>query len=501
MSERDAHPFESRLGRGPEEPLTRILEKRVDGMLRQFPAEIAMDMAHTVMLAEQGILSRDDATSILSVLRELEAGGPDALPIDRGRSTLFWNVEKLLIDRLGENVGGRMHTGRSHNDILPTISRLTARDRTVELLEKIVDLQESCLAVAAAHVRSVMPGYTSLQHGQPWTFGHYMSGWSYALERDFSRVEHAFETTNQSPLGASALAGTSWPLDRARTADLLGFDDVMVHSRDAGFATKDYVAETLAAISILMSNIASVSTDLYVWSSFEFGMVELADGYSGSSSFMPQKKNPWAVDWARGAAGNAIGYLASSLGAMKGATSTDGSAQTYPEAPLANAFDDAVDYLELISGAIATMTIRTDVMRARATAGWTTASNLADTIVRETGISFRSAHGIVARIVRDAVRDGVSPVGVTSAMVDVAAEAALGRRLEIPDDVIVDALDAERFLDSRVTVGSVNPLEVERMLGESRSQVANERDRLERRRSRLAAAARKLDQAVVSYVG
>lgn len=498
MAAKDRHPFEARLGAWPAERLAKILAKRVDRMLVFFPAQLEMDMAHTVMLAEQDILSRDDAARILEVLVEIRDGGPESLHIESVRSTLFWYVEATLIDRLGEQLGGRMHTGRSHNDIQPTISRMTARSELLGLLDILLRLRTTTLDVAAAHTKTVMPGYTSLQHGQPWTFGHYLSGWADAFERDFGRLVHGFGTTDLSPLGASALAGTSWPLDRERVAHLLGFGDVIVNSRDAGFGTKDYVAEILAAVSILMINLGTLCSDLYLWSSFEFGMVELDGGYSGSSSMMPQKKNPWAVDWARGAAGNAIGHFASSLGAMKGASSTDGSAQDFPETPLAESLETAADYLDLIDGVLATLDVKAEVMAERAGTNWTTASNLADTIVREAGLSFREAHGIVGRLVRSAMSAGRVPRETTTTSLDEAAVDIIGRPLGLTEQTIRTALDPMEFLSTRVTIGSVNPKEVRRMIARSRVRLRRDRRWHEERAKVLARARIELDDAVLS---
>lgn len=490
------HPFEARLGKWPDPRLGRILDKRVAKQLDFFPAQVEMDQAHTVMLIEQGILSAADGASILRVLRDLEAGGRDTLPIEPGRSSLFWYVEAALVERLGEHVGGRMHTGRSHNDIMPTVSRITARRRVLDLVTAVLDVETALLDLAEANVETIMPGYTALQHGQPWTFGHYAVGWSYAFGRDVDRLEAAFAHTNRSSLGASALAGTSWPLDRARTAVLLGFDGVMVNSRDAGFGTRDYVAEILAAIGIAMSNLNALCEDLYLWSSWEFSLIELGDGFSGTSSFMPQKKNAWAFDWVRGAAGNAIAGYGSALAALRGASSTDGSLQDYPEQPLSGALESATDCFALIAGALASIRLRTDVMADRARSNWATASNLAETIAREAGLSFREAHGIVGSVVRTAVEAGITPQDLTGAAVDAAARAIVGRPLDLGDAVVREALDPVRFIETRATSGSVNPAEVRHMIADRREALAAEAAWLRGRRDREREARRALDLEV-----
>jgi argininosuccinate lyase len=501
MTDPQRHPFEGRLGRWPDDRLKVILAKRVEGQLRYLPAQLTMDLAHTVMLAEQGIVSADEAAQILGVLRSIERDGLRNVESGTARSSLFWYVEATLIEALGEHVGGKMHTGRSHNDIMPTVSRITARERLLALIAVVADLQEALIGVAGRHLMTVMPGYTALQHGQPWTFGHYLSGWAYAFGRDVVRLQAAYRNTNQSSLGASALAGTSWPLDRERTSELLGFDRILPNSRDAGFATRDYVAEALAAITIAMSNVSSLCSDLYLWSSYEFGMIELADGFSGTSSFMPQKKNAWAVDWVRGAAGSLTGSFASSIGAMRGSSSTDGAFQDYPERPLADAFDVSIDSITLIAGVIETMSVDADRMLERATANWTTASNLADTIARDAGLSFREAHGIVGRVVRTAIANGVSPLAVGGDAIDQAARDVIGRSIAIGDDLVSEALNPTRFVETRVTTGSVHPDQVRAMLVESGSELVAERHWLAEQHANLDRSRASLDEQVARLTG
>ncbi len=476
-------------------------EAQLRSMLSYFPFEMQMDMAHTVMLAEQKIITKKEASDILRVLKEIQEIGPEKFQLDPKKSTLFWNVEAFLIKRLGEQLGGKMHTGRSHNDIQPTLSRLTARSRVIKLIEPLTNLQDALLKVAQKHVHTVMPGYTSLQHAQPWTFGHYLLRWFYAFERDFRRLKSAYETTNLSPLGASAHAGSSWPLNRNRTAELMGFDGIMINSIDACSGSKDYVAEILASCSIMMSNVGLLCGDLFVWSSYEFGMVELADGYCGTSSIMPQKKNPWAVDWARGAAGNAVGYLANCLGAIKGTGSTDAALQDFPEVPLADALDTATDFLDLLTDVVQTIKVNEEVMLQRAGANWTTASNLADTIVRQAGLSFRTAHGIVGRLVRNTLHEGRLPDSVKGTDVDRAAKEIMGRAIGLTDEVVRASLDPKEFIRTRVTIGSVNPDEVKRMLQDGLDRLQVEKRWLEEQKRKLAEANEKLAKEVATYTG
>lgn len=283
-------------------------------------------------------------------------------------------------------------------------------------------------------------------------------------------------------------------LDRERTAALLGFDGVIGNSRDAGVGTKDYVAEILASVAILMTNLPTLASDRYLWSSNELAMVELADGFCGTSSLTPQKKNPWAVDWLRGPAGNSIGYFASCLGAIRSSSSTDGSVQDYPETPLPLACLDACEYLDLMAGVFATITVKKETMLARARDSWARASNLAAVIARRADLSYRSAHAIVARLVRIAAERGDRPTEATGELLDVA-----GLALGLAQSEVREALDPEAFVATRVAEGRVNPREVEAMLALSRAGIRRDQNWLTERRRRLSSARSMLREAARGY--
>jgi len=363
----------------------------------------------------------------------------------------------------------------------------------------LLTLRRALLAQAEPHVNTVMPGYTALQHGQPWTFGHYLLGWDQAFQRDLTRLQSAWHHINRSSLGSSALAGSSWPLDRARTAALLGFDGIVRHSRDAGFGTKDHIAESIAAVSILMSNLSTLCGDLLLWSSYEFGMLEIADGFCGTSSIMPQKKNAWALDWTRGAAGQSVGQFAACLATLRGTSSTDAAAQEYPDWGLADTCDHARDHLILVGGVIDQLKVNRELMLERARANWTTASNLADAIVRHAGLSFRAAHSVVGRIVREAGAAKLGPQQIDAAFADRISLQLAGRVLGMSDAQLQDALDPLQFVATRVTAGSVNPHETLDMLGDANAHAAQHEAWISQRREQLRDADQQLEIAVLRW--
>ena len=316
------------------------------------------------MLIEQGILTAEQGRTILGLLREIEALGPEQFPMDPAAGAFIEQLERYMSDRAGEDIAGRLHTGRSYIDYDAAVTRLFARNRLLEVVDRLLALQQTLLDVAERHTLTIMPGYTDLQHAQPWTFGHYLLRHVATLDRDMERLEGAFARTNLSSLGGAALVGTSWPLDRQRVAGLLGHPGIVRHAHDAGELTSDVILEGVCVLSIVMSNLARLAGDLYVWSSQEFGFVELADEYAGTSSIMPQKKNPYALGVVKGLAGQAIGWMPWMQGIFKGATSTD---LDYPYVGdlLDQATRSAVAATDLMEGVVRTLSINVEVMRER----------------------------------------------------------------------------------------------------------------------------------------
>ena len=462
----------------------------LEGELRMFPQSCQVDLAHTVMLAERGIIPTGDAARILAVLREIEGLGAEGFPVDAEAGSLLLQVEAYLFERLGEEVGGKMHTGRSRWDRDRAIWRLYARDRALEAMRLLLGLQEAIIGLAERHVDTVMPGYTHLQHAQPWTFGHYLMSFFSALRRDLGRLRLGYGNANLNVLGSAAQAGTSWPVDRRRTAELLGFDGLLLNSREV--FREDYKVDLLAALAQTLSDLNELASDLLVWSSHEFRMVESSDAYAGSSSIMPQKKNPTALETVQQRAALGIGYLMAGLGGLRAVgTLRSGYAET-----LAGALDTAEEALDIMTGIVETLVVHGDRMRELSGACWSTASELADTIVREAGISFRRAHHVVARLVRTAMEEGVGPGEVTGGMVDRAAEEMLGLPLGLGDDVVRRALDPVEFVKTRVTEGSVNPGEVAAMIADSKRMLEEDRAWLEKRERGRREAEEEMDEAI-----
>lgn len=455
-----------------------------------------VDLAHTVMLAEQGILPRDVASVILKGLLELRGMAPSEIPMDPVKGSFLLQVESFLFSRMGEDIGGQMHTGRSRIDQGTTVRRLYERNRLLDVVERLNQFRAALIDKAAKHSRTIMPGYTHMQQAQPWVFGHYLLSIVTRLSEDFERLTQTFDRVNLNPLGAVGLAGTSWPLDRNRTTELLGFGAVLENSKLGREAF--YAADAIAALSFVMATLNDLATDLHIWSSAEFGFVESDDAYCGTSSIFPQKKNPAGLEAVKKAAGGSVTWLASALATFRSEGTGD---QAMRDLPLIDeALETTEGMLDLLTGIVATLIVHETRMREGLEGSWCTASNLADVIVRKTGLSFRQVHHVVARLVRICLNEGVRPSAVTVELLDRAARETIGKTIALEEQALRSALDPEVFVETRVTAGSVSPLEVDRMLGIARNQLKEDDAWLTAERARLAAAADRLESAINTVI-
>ena len=382
----------------PDEVMEAI-NASIDFDRRLYAEDIAGSIAHVTMLAKQGIVSQDDAEAITDGLRrvraEIEAGG---FPFDRALEDIHMNVEARLAALIGP-AAGRLHTARSRNDQVATDLRLWLRARLDQADEACRSLQAALIDRAEEHVATVMPGFTHLQVAQPVSFGHHLLAYVEMIGRDRGRLADCRKRLNESPLGAAALAGTSFPIDRAKTAELLGFDRPAANSIDA-VSDRDFVVEALAAASLIAMHLSRFAEELVLWSSAQFGFIALSDRFSTGSSIMPQKRNPDAAELVRGKSGRIVGALIGLLTMMKGLALTYSKDMQEDKEPLFDAFDSLALCLAATTGMVRDMTVNADAMARAAGTGHATATDLADWLVQEAGVPFREAHAITGRIVR-----------------------------------------------------------------------------------------------------
>jgi argininosuccinate lyase len=372
---------------------------------RLYAQDIAGSKAHCRMLVSQGIITAEDGDAILSglddVLAEIESG---RFEFKTALEDIHMNVESRLRELIGD-AAGRLHTARSRNDQVATDLRLWTRDAIDGLDAQLAALQKALLAKAEEHAATPMPGFTHLQVAQPVTFGHHMLAYVEMYGRDRGRLADCRRRVNESPLGAAALAGTSFPIDRQQTARTLGFEGVMANSLDA-VSARDFALEFLSAVAICASHVSRQAEELVIWCAPQFGFVRLSDGYSTGSSIMPQKRNPDAAELARAKAGRIFGALTGFLTVIKGLPLAYGKDMQEDKEPVFDAADSLSLMLAATAGMIDDMTVMPDAMEAALAHGFPTATDLADWLVRTLGMPFRDAHHVTGAIVGLAEKAG-----------------------------------------------------------------------------------------------
>ena len=474
-----------------------IYRPRLEGFADGFANLGNVNKAHIVMLAEQGLIRKEHATALAKGVLDMEASGPGAVTLDPAREDAYFNYEAHLIEQIGADIGGRLHTGRSRNDILATVDRLRCREVLMNLIDALIQTRQTALNNAERYAEVVMPGYTHLQPAQPITYGYYLSAVEQALERDSKRLTQTLESMNQSPLGAAAFAGTPFDIDRARTAELLGFDDYLDNALDA-VGSRDFILESLSHLSLLSVFWSRVAQDYFVWSTHEFNLIDFPDSVAATSSIMPQKKNPTVLEYLKGRTGYIIGLLMASSVTLKGSNfSHTGDANREGTRGFWEAAEESLRCLKLLELVLRTATPNTDLAVRRASEDFSTVTGLADLIVREADISFREAHHIVGAAVRMAMDTGLPAYKIDTAMIDVCAMEQVGHALNLDANKVRDCLDPTANVQSRDSAGgpalsSLRPsllrasqrLEVERMTNKAR------RDRLQAAQEKLQVATR-----------
>jgi argininosuccinate lyase len=358
-----------------------------------------VDLAHVLMLEKQKIIDKETAKHLLGALLELFDDGIPEEVFDDSFEDVHAGIETLLIESVGADAGGRMHMGRSRNDEVATCIRIKLREEMLKQMSALLKVREVLVAIAELHTETVMPGFTHLQHAQPTTLAHHLLAYEQAFSRDFDRLDDAFARVNQCPLGAAAFASTGYPINREFTATLLGFDGLVTNTMDA-VATRDFALETLADISILMANVSRLCEELVIWSTSFVKFVELDDAFCSTSSIMPQKKNPDTAEIMRAKSGSVFGAFAGALLTVKGLPMSYNRDLQELTPHIWRGMRDAKESLRLLIDMLSSASFDTDRMREEAGKGFSTATELADTLVRSYGIAFRTAHTIVGRAVQ-----------------------------------------------------------------------------------------------------
>ena len=429
--------------------------KETDQLVYNFNASITFDqkfykqdiegsIAHVTMLAKQGILTeqeRDDIVRTLKEIRdEVESG---KLEITSEYEDIHSFVEANLIDRLGDT-GKKLHTGRSRNDQVALDMRLYTRDELLHTDDLLKELLETILKIMEANTETIMPGFTHLQKAQPITLAHHMGAYFEMFKRDRLRLHDIYERMNYCPLGSGALAGTTYPLDREYTAELLGFYGPTLNSMD-GVSDRDYLIEFLSACATIMMHLSRFSEEIIIWNSNEYQFVEIDDAYSTGSSIMPQKKNPDIAELVRGKTGRVYGALMSLLTTMKGIPLAYNKDMQEDKELSFDAMDTVKGCIALFTGMLATMKFNKGKMRLSANNGFTNATDAADYLVKH-GVPFRDAHGIIGKIVLYCIERGIA--------IDDMSLDELKAICPVFEEDIYEEISMETCVNNRLTIGA-----------------------------------------------
>ena len=446
---------------------------------------MAINYAHLVMLAEQGIITAADARALRDALDGISLDRVRQVHYDGTYEDLFFYIERLIDQACGEDIAGRLHTARSRNDIDMTMYRIRQREFISVLASATLDLRDALIMHADRHKNSVYGAHTHTQPAQPTTIAHYLLAIVEQLERDSRRLLAAYDATNRNPLGACAITGTGFPIDRDRTSALLGFDGPTCNTYGS-IATVDYLLESVSATSVLIVGLGRVVQDLLLWCTMEFGYLRLSDGFVQGSSIMPQKRNPVALEHARAIGSKAVGQAQAIVTAVHNTPFGDIVDTEDDLQPLvASMFHDATRMVTLIAAAMRLADFNVDRLAARAGEGGTTLTELADTLVRDHRLPFRSAHAIAAQLLKARTEDPKAPL---SSVLSRASTAILGRALEYSEGDLQRILSPGNFVEVRTTFGGPAPAETTRAIAESRRLLKNDRDNWKTRRDRLEKA-------------
>ena len=422
--------------------------------------DIAGSRAHVAMLAAQGILSHEDAATIAAGLDQVaEDYARDGVANDLALEDIHMQTEARLAEKIGP-VAGRLHTARSRNDQVATDFRLWVRDAIDGIQAALAKLQDALIARAEEHADSVMPGFTHLQSAQPVTLGHHLMAYHEMIARDRSRFADARARLNECPLGAAALAGTGFPIDRAATAAALGFASPTRNSLDS-VSDRDFALDYLMAATQLALHLSRLAEEFIIWASQPFGFVSLSDQWSTGSSIMPQKRNPDAAELVRGHAGRIAGCMTALTMTMKGLPLAYSKDMQDDKPPVFEAHDLIGLSIAAMTGMIETATFRTARMRGAAEAGYATATDLADWLVREAGLPFREAHHVTGRAVKRA-----EELGVALDAVPLGDLQAIDARI---DDRVYGVLSVDASVSSRISFGGTAPAQVRAAIAAARA--------------------------------
>jgi len=467
-----------------------VLNENFEDAKSQFLGPLmAINYAHLIMLVERGIVARDEGRAIRTALDAISLDEVRRVTYDGTYEDLFFYVERLIARSIGEDVAGRLHTARSRNDIDMTMYRMRQRELILAVVEATLALRRVLLRLAERHREDVFAAHTHTQPAQPSTIAHYLLGVIEQLERDTVRLHAAYASTNRNPLGACAIVGTAFPIDRDRTTALLGFD-APTGNTYGSIATVDYLLESVSAVAVLLAGLGRVVQDLLLWCTREFGYLKLSDRFVQCSSIMPQKRNPVALEHARAIGSKALGQASAILLSVHNTPFGDIVDTEDDLQPLVTQmFKDAARTVALVAAAMDEAEFDVAALASRAEQGWITVTELADTLARDHGLPFRAGHAIASQLVASA---RAAPERPLSLALREASRNVTGREIVYDDASLARILSPRHFVEVRKTYGGPAPSETLRAIGVSQELLRTSKDWLRDTRDKLSRAEEQL---------
>jgi argininosuccinate lyase len=460
-----------------------------DAMLAD--AVIDINKAHVIMLAEQKIIKPQDAAKLLQALSaKLD------LKMNSSSEDVHMAVEEAVLQQAGPEVGGNLHIAKSRNDQVTTAIRMELRKKLLDLMLSVIQMQQSLVETAEKHVTTVILEYTHLQPAQPVTFAHYLLSRFDALQRDMARLKGAYERVNLSPMGAGALATTSFPINRERVAELLGFGGLVENSIDA-VGSRDFILETTAVLTLVAVNLSQIAEDLIVWSSLDFGVLELPDDFTSTSSMMPQKKNPEVAEVIRARASHVLGDFVAVATAMKGMPSTYNLDFQEVTPKLWEALESVNGSLRMLALLVPNLKVKADVSK-KSSESFVAATELANMLVRKYGVPFRTAHKIVGAVVKTLIESKRTFEDATPELLQKMARETAGIKLTVTVEDIVESVDPKRIVESYKVTGGPASATVKKALAVRKKHMAQAKSTVSNLQQRLSEAENKLEATVKS---
>ncbi len=461
---------------------------------RLLKSVIEINQAHVAMIMEQRIIKWSDGVLLLRALGELKSG----MKFNSSSEDAHMAVEEEVIKKVGPEIGGNLHVAKSRNDQVSTALRMELRQNIVDLIASLMRLQEALIKLAGKHVRTIVPGYTHLQPAQPVTFAHYLLSYVDMLKRNLQRLEESYKRINLCPMGAGALATSSFPINRERVAQLLGFSEVLENSIDA-VSSRDFALETLSNLTIIAVDISRLAEDLIIWSSANFEIVELPNGFASTSSIMPQKKNPDVLEVIRARVSHVLGNFVASATILKALPSSYNLDLQEITPKLWESLGNVTDSLDMLFKLITKLKVSKNAF-ANPILSFTASTELANMLVRKHKVPFRIAHKIVGSLTNVLIEQRLTLPKVTPELLQNVVQDSSGLSVKISLEDIRESTDPLRLVESHNVIGGPSPAEVKRMLGIRKEWTVISRSNLSEKKKKLKEAEDILQSLVESYL-